>query len=83
MNCMAPFYQQKHNFLFVICVKVLHAIYDGYDAPYRPFYVMLECMKSDGVHTCGGAVIAPYMVITAAHCVHGMSLNISFFGNLL
>jgi trypsin len=52
------------------------AIYNGPNAPvssYR-FMVSLRMASAPGAHVCGGTLIAPDIVLTAAHCTRGGAL---------
>ena len=44
------------------------AIVNGYDAPDRPFYVLIEIEEGYEGFMCGGTIIGPQHVLSAAHC---------------
>merc|ERR1711879_262120 len=48
------------------------AIINGYNAPYRPFYVQIRMYhngQKEGVYgLCGGTIVGPKDVLTGAHC---------------
>ncbi|XP_075253471.1 chymotrypsin-like isoform X2 [Convolutriloba macropyga] len=49
-------------------VAVERAIINGYEAPLRPFYVMIITQVGESYSQCGGTVIGPWHVLSAAHC---------------
>ena len=52
------------------------AILGGKNAPVYPFYVQLinVLSENEGIHNCGGSLIALDTVLTAAHCVQNGTL---------
>merc|ERR550532_2411351 len=46
------------------------AIINGYNAPYRPFYVKIQLYHNgeDVPGLCGGTIVGPKDVLTGAHC---------------
>ena len=59
--CGAPALAQQ-------CLGVPRII-DGYEAGRWPWQVMLSISKEEGQFLCGGSLVAPQWVLTAAHCV--------------
>jgi len=59
------------------------AIINGHDSPERPFYVLVRGWYDNGfVGECGGTIIAPNVVLTAARCItHAHEVTI-IYGNL-
>lgn len=50
-------------------------IVGGHDAEYQPYFVQLLEDATDTRGFCGGALIAPRLVVTAAHCVDSLSIK--------
>jgi len=76
------------QFAFVVTVSLLchvkcennnlakfeeRAIINGYNAPYRPFYVKIQLYHNgeDVPGLCGGTIVGPKDVLTGAHCFRG------------
>ena len=57
------------------------AITNGYDAPYRKFYALLQIFEygesDDSWNTCGGSIINKNYILTAAHCLDGKNGKIN------
>ena len=48
-------------------------IVGGIDAPPGswPWQVLVDYKKEEGPHWCGGSILTPYWIVTAAHCLDG------------
>lgn len=55
--------------------KPVARIIGGHDVQIgaRPWQVLLDIKRAGLVYTCGGTIIAPHWVLTAAHCTHAVA----------
>lgn len=68
--------QQRRESMGKVTAQVFHGKAD--DTP-RPYYVQLyRRYPQEGMHSCGAALIAPGVIVTAAHCLHS-SVNDYFY----
>lgn len=79
----------ENNFLSLLLISTTcafhlnQAIINGHDSPDRPFYVLVRGWYDNGfVGECGGTIIAPNVVLTAARCItHAHEVTI-VYGNM-
>lgn len=69
--------------IITVCISKgsCNRIVNGTDSDIRKYPFMVSLRNIDGYHLCGGSIIAPRYILTAAHCVYlnfAINLHINY-----